>query len=308
MALQGLLPPGAKVLTTGMEHNAVARPLRWLEKEHGLQLEIVPCNAEGMLDIAAMAAAIATTKPYAVVMTHASNVSGAVLPVAEVGRLTRKAKVLLIVDAAQTAGIEAIDVEAMGIDVLAFSGHKGLLGPQGTGGLYVRTGLQPKPLRFGGTGSLSESDQQPEFFPDRLESGTPNTPGIAGLQAGLHYIQERGRENIRQAELQHTRHLLAGLGNIPGLKLIGSPNCENRTAVVSCVVAGWDTGELAYELDQQFGIACRAGLHCAPWAHQTLGTMKTGTIRFSPGPFTTTTEIEIVIKAMGILAGKTGEA
>lgn len=305
MALAGLLPEGATIVTTAMEHNAVARPLRWLEKTRSIKIKIVPCDKLGYLDMESMLREI-SRRPAAVVMTHASNVSGAELPVGVIGRLTRQGGIMLIVDAAQTAGVENIDVEDMGIDVLTFSGHKGLLGPQGTGGIYIREGLDPVPSRFGGTGSLSESDRQPDFMPDSMESGTPNTPGIAGLRAGLSYIREMGRDKIKKIEMTHCQNLICGLKEIPAVRIIGPVSRENRTAVVSCIVDGWDSGEFARQLDQQFEIACRAGLHCAPWAHQSLGTIKTGAIRFSPGVFTTKAEIEAAVKAVSILAGKTG--
>ncbi|MPN28429.1 putative cysteine desulfurase [bioreactor metagenome] len=179
----------------------------------------------------------------------------------------------------------------MNVDMLAFSGHKGLLGPQGTGGLYIRPGLEVNPLRYGGTGSLSESDLQPEFLPDRLESGTPNTPGIAGLLAGVRFVLMAGQENIRAKESELAQTLIDGLNNIPGVEVFGPTDTKNRTAVVSCNIIGMDSGEAAHVLDNEFGIASRAGLHCAPWAHRTIGTIETGTIRFSPGFFNTKEEI-----------------
>lgn len=301
-ALFGLLAPGDKVVTTSMEHNAVARPLRALENR-GLRLEIVGCDRTGSLPMDSLRAALAGGAK-AVVVTHASNVTGAIMPLAEIGRMARAAGALLIADAAQTAGAEHIDVAAMGIDVMAFSGHKSLLGPQGTGGLYVREGIMVEPFRHGGTGSLSESDRQPLFYPDRLESGTPNTPGIAGLLAGIRYINKRGRGNIRTAESRLTGDLLAGLADIPGVAVYGPPPGVPRAAVVSFIIEGRDSGEIAHRLDREYGIACRGGLHCAPWAHQTIGTLKTGTIRFSPGCFTTDAEIAAALAAVAdITAG-----
>ncbi len=299
-ALFGLLAPGDKVVTTSMEHNAVARPLRALENR-GLRLEIVGCDRTGNLPLDSLCAAL-TNGAKAVVVTHASNVTGAIMPLAEIGRMARTAGALLIVDAAQTAGAEPIDVAAMGIDIMAFSGHKSLLGPQGTGGLYVREGIMVEPFRHGGTGSLSESDRQPLFYPDRLESGTPNTPGIAGLLAGIRYISKRGRENIRAAESRLTGELLAGLANIPRVAVCGPPPGVPRAAVVSFIIEERDSGEIAHRLDREYGIACRGGLHCAPWAHQTIGTLKTGTIRFSPGCFTTDAEIAAALAAVADIA------
>jgi cysteine desulfurase/selenocysteine lyase len=300
-ALFGLLTPGDKVVATSMEHNAVARPLRALESR-GIRLEIVACNPCGALPLAGLRAALAGAR--AVVATHASNVTGTIMPLAAIGTMARAAGALFIVDAAQTAGAEPIDVAAMGIDVLAFSGHKSLLGPQGTGGLYVREGLAVEPLRHGGTGSQSESDCQPLFYPDRLESGTPNTPGIAGLLAGIRYINKQGLDNIRTAEKRLTEALLHGLANIPGVRAYGPPPGEPRAAVVSFTVSGRDSGEIAHILDRDHGIACRGGLHCAPWAHRTLGSLATGAVRFSPGCFTTAADIDAALAAVATIAAR----
>ncbi|WP_425059435.1 putative cysteine desulfurase [Sporomusa carbonis] len=304
MAVFGILNPGDTVVTTGVEHNAVARAIRLAEAK-GVIANIIPCTSNGELDMAAMTAAI-RQRPKAVIMCHASNVTGAIMPVPEVGKLTSQHGVVLIVDAAQTAGVEAIDVCSMGIDVLAFSGHKGLFGPQGTGGIYVREGLDVTPLRVGGTGSLSESDTQPDFMPDRLESGTPNTPGIAGLKAGVQFILETGRPKIQMRELELTKLLLNGLKDIPGVIVHGPVDISGRTAVVSFTLNGRDSGQVAHALDRDYGIACRAGLHCAPWAHRSMGTMKTGTVRFSPGFFNTDEEIGQALQAVRELAAQGG--
>ena len=303
-ALFGLLAPGDRVVTTSMEHNAVARPLRALE-DRGLILEIVGCDRTGALPLDSLDDAL-DGGAKAVVATHASNVTGGVMPLADIGRKARAAGALLIVDAAQTAGAEPVDVAAMGIDVMAFSGHKSLLGPQGTGGLYVREGVMVEPLRYGGTGSLSESDRQPPFYPDRLESGTPNTPGIAGLLAGVRYINQRGLEDIRAAEHRLTRELVAGLASISGIEVYGPPPGAPRAAVVSFTVGDRDSGEIAYRLDREHGIACRGGLHCAPWAHKTIGTLSTGTVRFSPGCFTTAADIAAALAAVRSIAAGHG--
>ncbi len=299
-ALFGLLAPEDRVVTTSVEHNAVARPLRALE-DRGLHLAIIGCDRDGSLPMDSLRTALAGGAK-AVVVTHASNVTGAVMPLADIGRLARAAGALLVVDAAQTAGVENIDVAAMGIDVMAFSGHKSLLGPQGTGGLYVREGVSVEPFRHGGTGSLSESDRQPLFYPDRLESGTPNTPGIAGLLAGVNYINKRGLENIRTAENRLIGELLTGLANIPGVAVYGPPPGVPRAAVVSFTIGDRDSGEIAHRLDREYGIACRGGLHCAPWAHRTIGTLVTGTVRFSPGCFTTDADIAAALTAVRAIA------
>ncbi|HWQ62060.1 MAG TPA: aminotransferase class V-fold PLP-dependent enzyme, partial [Negativicutes bacterium] len=305
IALFGLLAPGDRAVTTSMEHNAVARPLRALE-DRGLNLEIVACDKDGSLPLPALRAALAAGAK-AVVVTHASNVTGTIMPLAAIGRLARAAGALFIVDAAQTAGAEPIDVTALGVDVLAFSGHKSLLGPQGTGGLYVRPGVMVSPLRFGGTGSQSESDRQPEFYPDRLESGTPNTPGIAGLLAGIRYVIRQGIDAIRAEEKEHTDALLSGLSTIGGARVFGPAPGSPRAAVVSFTVGDHDSGEVAHRLEHEHGIACRGGLHCAPWAHRTIGTFATGAVRFSPGCFTTKADIAAALSAVrSIAAGRRG--
>ncbi|SMC91574.1 aminotransferase class V-fold PLP-dependent enzyme [Sporomusa malonica] len=304
MAVFGLLCPGDTLVTTAMEHNAVARAVRYVEAK-GVHVVIVPCKRDGQLDMNAMRAAV-MQRPKAVIMSHASNVTGTIMPIAEIGKLTKQIGAIFIVDAAQTAGVEAIDVAAMGIDLLAFSGHKGLLGPQGTGGLYVSEAQAVTPLRVGGTGSLSESDKQPEFMPDRLESGTPNTPGIAGLKAGVRFILDTGRENIQAKEMALTQLLLDGLKGIPTLTVHGNTDIAGRTAVVSFTLNGKDSGQIAHALDRDYEIACRSGLHCAPWAHQAIGTLKTGTVRLSPGYFNTEEEIGQVIAAVQKIAAQGG--
>jgi cysteine desulfurase family protein len=301
-ALSGLLQPGDHVVTTTLEHNAVARPLRFLEK-NGVKLTIIGCDHTGLLNWKEMKDAV---KPgiKAVVLSHASNVTGSVVPLAEIGQLAHRAGALLVVDAAQTAGVEEINVKEQQIDVLAFSGHKGLLGPQGTGGIYVRTGLVINPLRRGGTGSKSESDMQPNFMPDCLESGTPNTPGIAGLLAGVLYIRNIGQETIRQYEAALTKQLLDGLQRIPGLQVHGPQTRQPQTAVVSVSIKGADSGMIAFQLDAEYGIACRGGLHCAPWAHRALGTINTGTVRLSPGYFNTAADIDTAVEALAAIVKK----
>lgn len=299
IALFGLLKPGDKVVTTSMEHNAVARPLRELERR-GVRLEIISGDKAGRLPLDKLAAAVPGAR--AVVMGHGSNVTGGLAPLEEVGALTAKAGAVLVIDAAQTSGVEEIDVKAMGIDILAFSGHKGLLGPQGTGGVYLRPGLELFPLRYGGTGSQSNSDRQPDFYPDRLESGTPNTPGIAGLLAGVRFIRETGLSAIREKERELTTGLMERLAALSKVTVYGPSVTEKRTSVVSFTIEGIDCGEAAWRLDKEFGIACRSGLHCAPWAHQTIGTLQSGTIRFSPGFFNTAVDIDAAVEAVRAVA------
>jgi cysteine desulfurase family protein len=293
-ALAGCITAGDTVVTTSMEHNAVARPLRYLETK-GIKLRIIPCQPDGSLPLDLLKAALADS-PKALVMAHASNVTGGIMPLEDVSALLPKGT-LFIVDAAQTAGVEPIQVEALGIDLLAASGHKGLLGPQGTGCLYVKPGLKLKPYRYGGTGSVSESDIQPDFMPDCLESGTQNTPGIAGLREGVRFIRATGIEKVAAQEKEFAVVLARALQSMDGVRVLGWSNPKLQTAVVSAVFSRFDSGWFAQRLAEEYGIASRAGLQCAPWAHRTLGTLASGVVRFSPGFFNGSQEIEQTIKA-----------
>lgn len=301
-ALMGLLVEGDHVITSSMEHNSVARPLRFLETQ-GVELTIVPCDSEtGELNAKDVAQAIKPNTKL-VALIHASNVCGTILPLAEVGKITRPKGISLLVDAAQTAGAYPIDVEELGIDFLAFTGHKSLFGPQGTGGLYVRPGLKLKPLLRGGTGSRSEEDVQPEFMPDRLESGTPNTVGVAGLRAGAKFILEEGLNKIVKHKKELTLRFLEGLKEIKGVTVYGKKNAEDRAAIVSLNIAGKMCSEVGQVLDEKYGILVRCGLHCAPWAHQTLGTHPQGTVRFSFGYFNTPADVDLALSALAEIVG-----
>ena len=299
LAVKGLLAAGDHVLISSMEHNAVVRPLKKLESR-GVELSVVKADPGGRVDLKDIEKSI---KPNTrlLIVTHSSNVTGTVNDVQSIGSLARAHKIIFMVDAAQTAGKYPVDVELMNIDLLAFPGHKGLLGPQGTGGLYVREGLTLDTLKEGGTGSVSESLEQPDFLPDRYESGTLNTPGIAGLNEGVKYILDTGIDNIRQHEKQLEEQMLKGLGQIPGVKAYGSNNPE--LGVISITIDGRDCNEVGNELDDKYGIAVRGGLHCAFLAHETMGTQNTGTVRFSIGPFNTTGDIEQAITAVKTIAG-----
>ena len=304
IALLGLLNPATdRVVTTGIEHNSVMRPLRALEAQ-GLELVVTPCGPDGQLDLEALAVAL---RPGArlVVASHASNVMGTLLPVGELAALAHEAGALLLVDAAQTAGVIPIDATALGIDLLAFTGHKGLLGPPGTGGLVISPELDPahiRPVLCGGTGSRSEVERQPEMLPDRLEFGTGNGPGIAGLGAGVRYILERGIDAVRAHEMALTRQLLEGLGEIPGVTLYGPIDVEQRTATVSLRLEGHSVSEIGWRLDEEYGILSRVGLHCAPAAHRTLGTFPEGTVRLAAGDSNTAADVEAAIRAIRELA------
>ncbi len=294
--LKGLLRPGDRVLTSPMEHNAVLRPLRQLE-ESGVAVSYLPCDSEGMLDLDG-AKALITPDVRAVMLTHASNVSGGLMPVDEIGRLCRDRGVFFLVDAAQTAGVFPLNMGAMGIDGLALPGHKGLLGPQGIGVLALTDSLSKAltPLIAGGTGSLSDSLDLPAHLPDRFESGTLNLPGIYGLNAALRYLETEGDE-LRQREARLARHLLGRLLELEenGLRILGPKEpFAPRAGVVSVDFIEQDNGEAAFLLEQDYGIATRCGLHCAPMAHKTLGSFPQGAVRFSVGPFTTFEDVDYV--------------
>ncbi|NLV32822.1 MAG: aminotransferase class V-fold PLP-dependent enzyme [Acidobacteria bacterium] len=299
LALSGLLGPGDHVVATGMEHNAVMRPLRHLESG-GVRLTVVPCSRDGSLDPGRMAAAIGPSTRL-VVMTHASNVTGTILPVSDVARAAHARGALLLVDAAQTAGVLPIDMQLTGIDLLAFTGHKGLQGPPGTGGLILGEGVPASrmaPLVRGGTGSRSEHEIQPEDFPDKFESGTLNGPGIAGLGAGIRWVLDRGIDALRARELELARALAEGIRNIAGVAVYGPENPEERTSIVSFTAAGRRPSEIGLRLDDEFGILCRVGLHCAPAAHRTIGTFPEGTVRLALGAATGMAEVEAAVAAV----------
>ena len=299
LALRGLLRPGDHVVTSSMEHNSMMRPLRALERA-GVEVTVVRCSPEGFLDPDDVERALRPNTTL-IAINHASNVVGTLLPVAEVGRIARRRGLLLLVDAAQTAGAYPIDMEADGIDLLAFTGHKSLYGPMGTGGLVIGERVDPTrllPLKRGGTGSHSEHEDQPDFLPDRYESGTPNAVGLAGLAAGVRWVLEQGVGAIRAHELSLTRQLIAGLRETPGVTLYGPIDAERRMAVVSFNVAAMDPAAVGLRLDDEHGIMCRVGLHCAPAAHKTIGTFPVGTVRFGLGAFNTADEVRAVIRAV----------
>ncbi|HUV90978.1 MAG TPA: aminotransferase class V-fold PLP-dependent enzyme [Anaerolineae bacterium] len=300
MALKGLLKPGDHVVTSSIEHNAVWRPLKALERR-GVEVTTVPCASDGALDPADVAAALRPDTRL-VATLHASNVLGTILPVAEIGKVCRHRGVPFLVDAAQTAGAYPIDMEAMQIDLLAFAGHKGLYGPHGTGGLVVRPGVVLETWVEGGSGVESASEAMPETLPARLEAGTQNAAGIAGLLEGVRFVLEQGVERIRAHEMAMTRLLIEGLQEIAGLTTLGPGDPAQRTAVVSVTVEGYAPDQLAAVLDQVFDVATRAGLHCAPQAHRVAGTLECGALRFSPGYFTTPAEIAYAVESLrGIL-------
>ena len=304
--LKGLLKPGDHVLVSSMEHNAVMRPLVQLEKQ-GISFSRIPCHRDGSLILEEMAPLV-KKETRAVVMTHASNVCGTMMPYEQVGAFCRERGLLFIADTAQTAGVWPLDMEHMKIDALAFTGHKGLLGPQGIGGFLLGEKLLPQmeSLIAGGTGSISHTEVMPDFMPDRFEAGTMNLPGIVGLHAGLGWIRETGMEQIRSHELALTRQFLEGLKSMDPyekrLRVVGKKDTEGRTGVVSVQTVRRELAQTAYELDVQYGIMTRVGLHCAPSAHQTLGTFPTGTIRFSFGWWNTREEAALAFQALDELS------
>lgn len=299
LAIKGVTKPGDHILISGMEHNAVARPAFSLA-EKGIETTVIPCSPEGLINPADVANNIRENTKL-ICVNHASNVTGTIQPINQIGKIARERGVLFLVDCAQTAGVYPIDVNKSQIDLLAFTGHKGLLGPQGTGGLYIREGVDVTPLKQGGTGSHSELMYQPEVMPDKFESGTPNTVGLVGLGAGIKFILEEGMETIRRHEQMLTKELLRGLREREGVTLYGPQDIEQQTAVVSLNINGQEANEVSFILDQVFDIATRAGLHCAPLAHQTIGTLETGTVRLSPGYFNTLEEIKTVLDALATI-------
>ncbi len=297
LALFGVLAPGDHVITSRTEHNSVLRPLKVLE-ERGIAVTRSPCGADATLSPDEVADAF-TPRTRLVVLTHASNVVGTLNPVAEIGRVVREREALFCVDAAQTAGVAPVDMEAMGIDLLAFTGHKSLYGPQGTGGLCLGPRVPPlRPLIYGGTGSLSDSDEHPDFLPDSLEAGTVNTVGLAGLLAGIEFVESRGLARVMADGRRRIETLTEGLRALPGVQVLSPAAPYGRTPVVSFRLEGFSSSEVAWELEQRAGICCRAGLHCAPLLHRELGTFPDGAVRLSPGAFTDSGQIETTLAAL----------
>ncbi|MDI3507865.1 MAG: hypothetical protein PWP48_889 [Clostridiales bacterium] len=296
LAIKGFVRNGDHIITTSMEHNAVARPLTALQRQ-GVDVSFVPCGSDGTLNAADIECYIRSNTRL-IAMTHASNVTGTILPINEVGEIAHEHGITFLVDAAQTAGTCDIDVAEMNIDMLAFPGHKGLLGPQGTGGLYIKKGVELQPLKQGGTGSNSESLIQPDLMPDKFESGTLNTPGIAGLAAGVEYILGKGVDAIHAHEIGLIKQMLEELSSLNGVSIYGHSDAEGRVGIISLNIEGITDGELSNILDQGYDIATRAGLHCAPLAHTTIGTIDKGAVRFSVSCFNTRDDIDAAVSAL----------
>lgn len=296
LAIKGILKEGDHVITSSMEHNSVLRPLKHLEKL-GVQITIVQADSKGMVDPEDIKKAIKTNTRL-IVTTHASNVTGTLLPIEEIGNIARSFGIPYLVDAAQTAGVLPMSFSKLPVDLVAFPGHKGLLGPQGTGVLYIRKGIELKPIRVGGTGSQSEELYQPDFLPDRYEAGTLNTPGIAGLGAGIQYILSKGQQKLLCQQIRLEKMFLDALSQIKNVTIYGPERLEERIGIISINIKDHDSSYISNILSENYGIATRGGLHCAPLAHQTIGTFHQGTVRFSPGIFNTLEDVKLCIKAI----------
>ena len=288
LALLGILHHGDHVVATCLEHNSVVRPIHHLQKTRGVKATFVPCGTQGVVDPSDIAKALCP-ETRLVVINHASNVTGTIQPLQEIG--TRIGSVPLLVDATQTAGLLPLNVSRMNIALLAFTGHKSLYGPTGIGGLYVREDQNPSPLKWGGTGSRSENPGQPDFLPDRYESGTLNILGIAGLRGSLRFLKNTSLETIRAHEQRLMDRLLAGIRKQENIRLYGPENSEVRTGTLSINLEGWEPSELAFLLDEQYGVRARSGLHCSPLVHRSMGTFPKGTLRISMGFFNTGEQI-----------------
>lgn len=304
LAIHGLLREGDHVVTSVVEHNSVLRPLRFLEETRGISVTRVPCGVEGIVDPNEFRSAIGP-KTRLIVLTHVSNVTGAIQPVAEVGRIAREQGIMFLVDAAQSLGHITVDMREIGAHALAAPGHKGLLGPLGTGLLYVAPGMEAEltSLRQGGTGTQSDDDRQPDSLPDKYEAGNLNVPGILGLGAGAAFLEERQIEEVRRHERELLDRLLAGLAGIPGVTLFGPRDSSRQVGVVSFHVKGYDPREVVALLDSEYAVQTRAGLQCAPRMHEALGTSRSGgTVRLSTGPFTTSEQIDAALAAVAEIA------
>ncbi len=293
----GLIELGCHVVSSRLEHNSVLRPLHYLRDQGLISLDLVPFDAKGFIDPQDVAKAIRPGTGF-VVLNHVSNVLGTIQSVTDVGQICAERGVPLVLDVSQSAGVVPIDMRAMGVQALAFTGHKSLLGPTGIGGLVLREGLDVRATRFGGTGFESWSTVHPEEYPHRLEAGTLNVMGIIGLSAGLRYIRERGMENIYSHEMQLARTLLKGLASMEKVRLYCCDSLDNHVAVLACNVENLDPEDLAAILDGDFDIATRSGLHCAPLVHKDLGTSPRGSVRFSLGPLNTTEDVSLAVEAV----------
>lgn len=300
IAINGLIGPGDHIISTDLEHNSVLRPLYRLEAEHGAELSFVPADKLGNVDYADFER-LMKPNTRAVVCTNASNLTGTVLDIERIAKTAHSHGALVIVDASQTAGCWPIDMKKMGIDVLCFTGHKGLMGPQGTGGICVKEGIEIRPFKVGGSGVQSYSRTHPAEYPTRLEAGTLNGHGIAGLGAAARFISETGVENIHAKERSLMLRFYEGVKDIEGVTVYGDFT-KDKTAIVALNIRDYESGEVSYELSQGYGIATRPGAHCAPRMHKALGTAEVGAVRFSFSFYNTEEEIDEAVRAVAELA------
>lgn len=303
--IKSIVKDGWHVITTSMEHNSVLRPLSSISNSKSIELDILPCSSEGILDINLFKSKIKSNTKL-VVISHSSNVVGAIQPLEEIGRICKENGIYLIIDSAQTAGVVPIDFYSINCSALAFTGHKALLAPQGIGGFLISDALNAEASSFieGGTGSLSESIIQPDFLPDKFESGTLNTPAIAGLLEGINYINKEGINSIKQKEQELTRIFIEGLNNINSILIYGTKKADNMTSTISINSTLINNAELGYILDKEYGIMTRTGLHCAPLAHKTIGSFPEGTLRFSFGAFNDERDIDYVLSSLNKIIGR----
>ena len=296
LAIKGLLKSGDHVIVTSMEHNSVLRPVMELQKK-GVENTIVSCETDGSVKVADIENAIRSNTKL-IITTHVSNLTGTIFPIEEIGKMCKEHQITYLVDASQSAGVLDIDVKKCNIDFLVFPGHKGLLGPQGTGALLINSDTQMEQLKEGGTGSESSNLNQPNFYPDKFEAGTPNLPGIAGLNAGVKYIINRGTKSIYSHEKMILDLFINEMKKNDKIQIYGPKDINDRCGVVPINIIDVDSSEVAYLLDTKYNIAVRPGLHCAPLAHKTIGTEKIGAVRFSVGPFTKKSDILAAVKAL----------
>lgn len=296
LAIKGVVKKGDHIITTSMEHNSVIRPIKSLEKD-GIENTIVECDKDGFLNPDDIKNAIKKNTKL-IVTTHASNVVGTIVDIKSVGEIAKEKNILYLVDASQTAGVYDINVKDINVDMIAAPGHKCLLGPQGTGILYIKEDLNVDILKEGGTGSRSEDLFQPDLTPDKYESGTHNTPGIVGLNEGVKFILETGIDNIRAHEEELCQYMIDRLREVPNIVIYGPKDSKKRAAVISINIPKIDSGEITFLLDSEYNIATRSGIHCAPLAHKTLGTIEQGAVRFSLGYFNTKKDIDEAVKAL----------
>lgn len=302
IAIRGTLNPGDHVISTDLEHNSVLRPLYYLEKHQDVALSFVPANGQGLPDYAAFESLI-RPETKAIVCTHASNLTGEIIDLHRVGEIAKQHGLLLIVDASQTGGCVEIDMEAMNIDILCFTGHKGLFGPQGTGGLCIREGVEIRPFKVGGSGVHSYEQEQPAEYPTRLEAGTLNSHGVMGLSAALDFLKETGVENIAAYEHDLMMRFYNGVSGLEGVTIYGDfSEGHPRTAVVTLNIHDYDSSAVSDELSECFDIATRPGAHCAPRMHRALGTVEQGAVRFSFSWFNTVEDVDAAIAAVKEIA------